>query len=127
MGAQVNPRAGVVPFPGMQGPTAQVFPVVIVGGGPVGLTLSILLSQYGVDHVLVETDPGTSRHPKARGIAARSMEIFRRAGVEDDIRRAGLPADQVLFYRGRTLTDPDFARTEPVHPCLVRRAPPHRG
>ncbi|MBV9650918.1 MAG: FAD-dependent monooxygenase [Pseudonocardiales bacterium] len=88
-------------------------PVVIVGGGPAGLTLSILLSQYGVDHVLVEAHPGTSRHPKARGIAARSMEIFRRAGVEDDIRRAGLPAEQVLFYRGRTLADPDFTRTGP--------------
>ena len=93
---------------------APVFPVVIVGGGPVGLTLSILLSQYGVEHLLVEAHPGTSRHPKARGIAARSMEIFRRCGVEDDIRRAGLPADQVVFYHGRTLADPDFARTEPV-------------
>jgi len=102
----------------MEGPMAQVFPailpVVIVGGGPVGLTLSILLSQYGVDHVLVEAHSGTSRHPKARGIAARSMEIFRRCGLEEDIRRAGLPADQRLFYHGRTLTDPGFERTGPV-------------
>ena len=101
--------------------------MVIVGGGPVGLTLSILLSQYEVDHVLVETHPGTSRHPKARGIAARSMEIFRRAGVEDDIRRAGLPADQVLFYRGRTLTDPHFVRSVPVPRLPAEASTPSPG
>lgn len=86
-------------------------PVLIVGGGPVGLTLSIRLSEHGVDHLLVEAHPDTSRHPKARGISARSMEIFRRCGLEDSIRQAGLPASQVFFYRGRTLVDSDFVRT----------------
>ncbi|MFJ7899905.1 FAD-dependent monooxygenase [Streptomyces sp. NPDC096198] len=86
-------------------------PVLIVGGGPVGLTLSLLLSEYGVRHLLVEAHPGVSRHPKARGVSARSMEIFRSCGLEEDIRQAGLPASQVFFYRGRTLVDPDFVRT----------------
>ncbi|MEV7718061.1 FAD-dependent monooxygenase [Streptomyces sp. NPDC088184] len=72
-------------------------PVLIVGGGPVGLTLSNLLSRYGVDHLLVEARPGTSRHPKARGVSARSMEIFRRCGLEDAVRGAALPASQVFF------------------------------
>ncbi|WP_161500965.1 FAD-dependent monooxygenase [Embleya scabrispora] len=90
-------------------------PVLIVGGGPIGLTLSILLSRYGVDHLLVEARPGTSRHPKARGIAARSMEILRRCGLEDAVRDAGLPAAQVFFYRGRNLVDPDFVRTGVAH------------
>ncbi|MER7768411.1 FAD-dependent monooxygenase [Kitasatospora sp. NPDC096140] len=85
--------------------------VLIVGGGPVGLTLSVLLSGYGVPHLLVEAHPGTSHHPKARGVSARSMEIFRRCGLEEEIRRAGLPASQVSFYRGRDLVDPDFVRT----------------
>ncbi|KJS53616.1 hypothetical protein VM98_24180 [Streptomyces rubellomurinus subsp. indigoferus] len=85
--------------------------VLIVGGGPVGLTLSALLSGYGVDHLLVEAHPTTSRHPKARGVSARSMEIFRRLGLEGTVRSAGLPADQVRFYRGRDLVDPDFVRT----------------
>ncbi|MGA5821017.1 FAD-dependent monooxygenase [Kitasatospora sp. NPDC094028] len=85
--------------------------VLIVGGGPIGLTLSALLSGYGVDHVLVEAHPTTSRHPKARGVSARSMEVFRRLGLEGAVRSAGLPADQVSFYRGRDLVDPDFVRT----------------
>jgi len=50
--------------------------VLIAGGGPVGLTASILLSRFGVTSVLVERHPGTSLHPKARGINARTMEIF---------------------------------------------------
>ncbi|MFI1384060.1 FAD-dependent monooxygenase [Embleya sp. NPDC020886] len=91
------------------GPTAT--PVLIVGGGPVGLTLSALLSDQGVDHLLVEAHPTTAHHPKARGIAARSMEILRRLGLEAEVRRAGLPASQVFFYRGRDLVDPDFVRT----------------
>ncbi|WP_035802999.1 FAD-dependent monooxygenase [Kitasatospora mediocidica] len=84
--------------------------VLIAGGGPVGLTLSVLLSAYGVDHLLVEARPEVGRHPKARGVSARSMEVFRRCGVEDAIRAAGLPADQVFFYRGRDLVDPEFVR-----------------
>ncbi|MFD4658158.1 FAD-dependent monooxygenase [Kitasatospora sp. NPDC058444] len=85
--------------------------VLIVGGGPVGLTLSVQLSGHGVPHLLVEAHPGTSRHPKARGVSARSMEVFRRCGLEEEVRRAGLPASQVFFYRGRSLVDPDFVRT----------------
>ncbi|MEU8591919.1 FAD-dependent monooxygenase [Streptomyces sp. NPDC048664] len=85
-------------------------PVLVVGGGPVGLALSCLLSDQGVNHMLIESHPGTSRHPKARGVSARSMEIFRRLGLEKEVRAAGLPAEQVRFYRGRDLVDPDYVR-----------------
>jgi putative polyketide hydroxylase len=66
-------------------------PVLIVGGGPVGLTASLLLSQQGVQSLLVERHPGTAILPKARGINARTMEMYRQAGVEADIRAAGMP------------------------------------
>jgi 2-polyprenyl-6-methoxyphenol hydroxylase-like FAD-dependent oxidoreductase len=72
-------------------------PVLIVGGGPVGLTASILLSRLGVPSLLVERHPGTAVHPKARGINARTMEIFRQCGVEDDVRAAGLTQGPVRF------------------------------
>ncbi|AHH95304.1 FAD-dependent monooxygenase [Kutzneria albida] len=85
--------------------------VLIVGGGPVGLTLSILLKWHGVDHVLLEAREQPSAHPKARGVAASSMETFRRCGLEAEIRAAGLPASSVHFYRGRSLVDPDYTRT----------------
>ena len=64
-------------------------PVLIVGGGPVGLTTSILLSRYGIRSLVVERHPGTSLHPKARVISTRSMEIFRQCSLESAIREAG--------------------------------------
>ncbi|MBY0441145.1 MAG: FAD-dependent monooxygenase [Mycobacteriaceae bacterium] len=85
--------------------------VLIAGGGPVGLVLSILLSLNKVDHLLVETRAHPSTHPKARGISARSMEILRLIGLENQVRSAGLPAEQVAMYRGTSLVDPQFTRT----------------
>ncbi|WP_198347249.1 FAD-dependent monooxygenase [Nocardia terrae] len=85
--------------------------VLVIGGGPVGLTLSILLARMKIDHQVVESRLAPSPHPKARGISARSMEIFRRLGLESEIRAAGLPADHVAFFRGKTLDDPNYTRT----------------
>src|ERR1700739_2287850 len=65
-------------------------PVLISGGGPVGLTASLLLSQHGVRSLLVERHPGTALTPKARGINARTMEVFRQCGIDGAIREAGL-------------------------------------
>ena len=52
-------------------------PVIIVGGGPVGLTLSILLSRLGVDSLLVERRSGPTTHPQAHFINNRTNEVFR--------------------------------------------------
>jgi putative polyketide hydroxylase len=65
-------------------------PVLISGGGPVGLMASLLLSQHGVKSLLVERHPGTALTPKARGINARTMEMFRQCGIEAAVRAAGL-------------------------------------
>jgi putative polyketide hydroxylase len=72
-------------------------PVLIVGGGPIGLTTSILLSRYGVASRLVERHPGTAFHPKARNINMRTMEVFRQCGVEDDVRAAGLAIERTVY------------------------------
>ena len=72
-------------------------PVLIVGGGPVGLTASILFSRLGVASRLVERHPGTAFHPKARNINMRTMEVFRQCGVEDAVRAAGLPMERTVF------------------------------
>ena len=89
-------------------------PVLIVGGGPVGLTASILLSHHGIASVLVERHPGTAVHPKARGINARTMEMYRQIGVEDAIRAAGLPPDRAQFIVWtRTLAGEELERRVP--------------
>jgi putative polyketide hydroxylase len=89
-------------------------PVLIVGGGPVGLTASLMLSRLGIKSLLVERHPGTAIHPKARGINARTMEIFHQQGIEDDVRAAGLPPSKVGFIVWtRTLAGEEIERRVP--------------
>jgi 2-polyprenyl-6-methoxyphenol hydroxylase-like FAD-dependent oxidoreductase len=94
--------------------TPQSIPVLIVGGGPVGLTASILLSRHGVRSLLAERHTGTAVHPKARAINARSMEIYRQCGIEAAIRRAGLgPEHTGLVVWTRTLAGDELERRVP--------------
>lgn len=67
--------------------------VLIVGAGPVGLTLAIDLGQQGVRCELIDKRPRLSRLPKMERCNARTMEIFRRLGIADRIREAGLDGD----------------------------------
>lgn len=68
--------------------------VLIVGAGPVGLTLAIDLAWRGIDVTVVETRaPAAPPEPKCNHVAARTMEIFRRLGLAEKVRDAGLPAD----------------------------------
>lgn len=68
--------------------------VLIVGAGPVGLTLAMDLAQRGIDVLVVETRyRGEPPNVKCNHVSARSMEIFRRLGVAGALRDAGLPAD----------------------------------
>ncbi|GHI06771.1 monooxygenase [Streptomyces cellostaticus] len=63
-------------------------PVLIVGGSLVGLSMSVFLGRLGVRHMLVERHSGTSIHPRGRGNNVRTMELFRVAGIEPDIKAA---------------------------------------
>ena len=68
--------------------------VLIVGGGPVGLTLATDLAQRGIRVLVAEIrQRGEAPPVKCNHISARSMEIFRRLGVARKLRDSGLPAD----------------------------------
>jgi 2-polyprenyl-6-methoxyphenol hydroxylase-like FAD-dependent oxidoreductase len=91
--------------------------VLIVGAGPVGLTLAIDLAWRGIDVWVVETRArAAAPDPKCNHVAARTMEIFRRLGVAEKVRSAGLPADYPhdIAYR-TTFTGQELARI-PI-PC----------
>lgn len=68
-------------------------PVLIAGGGPVGMTLALNLARYGVPSLLVERNPTTTRHPKMDLTNGRSMELFKRLGINDRLRAAGIPPE----------------------------------
>ena len=89
-------------------------PVLIVGGGPVGLTASILLSQHGIRSLLAERHSGTAILPKARGINARTMEMYRQCGVDQEIRDAGLPVERTgLIVWTKALAGEEIERRVP--------------
>src|SRR5882724_9835456 len=66
-------------------------PVLIVGGGPAGLTASLLLSRHGVESLLIDKRVNGSPLPRARGVHSRAMEILRVCGLESDLRATELP------------------------------------
>ncbi|WP_169979482.1 FAD-dependent oxidoreductase [Microbispora sp. H10836] len=80
----------------MTGPYDRRTAVLIVGGGITGLSAALFLTRLGVRPMLVERHPSTAITPQARAFNPRSMEIYRAAGLEEEIRGrqsilAGLP------------------------------------
>ena len=78
-------------------------PVLIVGGGGAGLTASILLSQLGIESLLVNARPSTSDLPKAHVLNQHAMEILRDAGVAESIYAVGTPPENMraaAWYAG---------------------------
>lgn len=68
-------------------------PVAIVGGGPVGLALALMLDRHGVRCVVFNSEIDTRWHPKGSTQNARTMEHYRRLGLSHELRKLGLPAD----------------------------------
>ena len=66
--------------------------VLIVGAGPTGLTLAIDLGRRGVRCTIIEQKDAPQFLPKMERCNARTMEIYRRMGIAEKIRAAGLPA-----------------------------------
>ncbi len=86
-------------------------PVLIVGGGPVGLTLAIDLGQRGVACLLIDKRPAPSFLPKMERCHSRTMEHFRRLGIADAVRKVGYPEDVPLdAFLVTTLAEPAIAR-----------------
>src|ERR1700728_2476741 len=57
-------------------------PVLIVGGGLVGLSAAVFLASHGVRMLLVERRTSSSPHPRALGYTARTCELFHAVGMD---------------------------------------------
>jgi 2-polyprenyl-6-methoxyphenol hydroxylase-like FAD-dependent oxidoreductase len=89
--------------------------VLIVGAGPVGLTLALDLGQRGVRCVLIERNETSIQLPKMERCNARTMEIYRRLGIAEKVRDAGLPRSAPMDV---------FLATSMAEPAIVRLACP---
>ncbi len=79
----------------MREPTKNI-PVLIAGAGPVGLTLAADLAWRGVDCLIVDPRTDINPHPRAISIGVRSMEHFRRLGLDQAVIDAGVPRARAL-------------------------------
>jgi 2-polyprenyl-6-methoxyphenol hydroxylase-like FAD-dependent oxidoreductase len=60
-------------------------PVLIAGGSLVGLSTALFLGMQGVPSLVVERHRGTAIHPRAALVNQRTIELYRGAGIEDEI------------------------------------------
>src|SRR5947207_8275682 len=77
--------------------TQQHTPVLIVGAGGAGLSLSVLLLQQGVHPLVIERRDDISVYPRARNLNFRSLEVLRRLGLVAEVRAAGARISHVVF------------------------------
>ena len=85
--------------------------VLVVGAGPVGLTLAVDLGRRGVGCTLVEKKAAPEFLPKMERCNARTMEIFRRMGLVDRIRAAGLDRHVPMdVYIALAMNEPPLLR-----------------
>ena len=106
-------------------------PVLIVGGGPSGMTAALGLAACGVASIIVEKHEQPARHPKAHEISARTIEILTSLGVRmAELVRESSPhedASRILFCRtlgeelGRIdLGEKDIAAKYAAHTATAR-------
>jgi 2-polyprenyl-6-methoxyphenol hydroxylase-like FAD-dependent oxidoreductase len=101
--------------------TEIVTQVLIVGAGPVGVTLAIDLAWRDIDVTVIELRPaGEPPRIRSNHVSSRTMEVFRRLGIATAVRKLGLPDDYPndVSYR-TTVTGIEFARI-PI-PSRTRR------
>src|SRR5438067_13028383 len=106
----------------MRGP--EEMSVLIVGGGPVGLTMAVGLRHFGIDCMVVERHASTLDFPKGRRVTTRTVEIFRQWGIDDAVEAVSLPREESLFiYEGETLLAEEFRRDELGTPSASAASP----
>jgi len=105
-------------------------PVLIAGGGTVGLAAALFLADHGVRALVVERQPGPSIHPRATGLGVRTMEMLRQAGLEEAVNAAAIDMSGGSLGKisTTTLAAADLAAGTPAPPPVPTPAtPPHPG
>ncbi len=78
----------------------EIYPVVIVGAGPIGLSLAIDLAQRGIKSVLLDDNNIVSTGSRAICWAKRTLEIFDRLGVASKMMDKGVTWETGRLFNG---------------------------
>lgn len=108
--------------------------VLVIGGGPTGDVIAGELGRRGVNVVLVDETDGIFREGRLHNVSARTMELARIFGIEQDIVQCGWPLDHPLDIAFMTsVTGHEIARIpwQPIadtvagheSPCITMRCP----
>jgi putative polyketide hydroxylase len=87
-------------------------PVLIVGAGPVGLSMALNLARQNVRSLIVEKHPGRAPHPRARGVSMRTMELFRQWGDINVLLKYEFPREAIRFTWLESLQGNEVTRVE---------------
>ncbi|RYZ84370.1 MAG: hypothetical protein EOP04_18135 [Proteobacteria bacterium] len=87
--------------------------VLIVGAGPVGLTLACLLARYGVKFRLIDKNKALTQSSEVLKFKARSLELFEQLHLTDEILAAGRPATEQLLKTYNEERAPITKKTPP--------------
>lgn len=104
-------------------------PVLIIGGGPVGLSLSLALSRQNISSVVIERHSDTTNHPRARGVNVRTMELFKQWGNATELLKYEQPKEARRIIWAKSLQGEEITRVtmddsnasiySPTHASLV--------
>ena len=90
----------------------KTIPVLIVGGGPVGLSMALALARQNVHSLVIEQHPSRTQHPRARGVSMRTMELFRQWGNIAELLRYEFPKEAIRFIWAQSLQGNEVTRVE---------------
>ena len=94
--------------------------VLIIGAGPTGMALSIMLHQAGVDHVLIDKLAQGLQTSRAGVIHAQTLEVLQPLGVTERLDETALKLQNFAIRdRNRALLNLDFGKLPSRHPYLL--------
>ena len=81
------------------------FSIIIVGAGPSGLLLALLLARKGIQVTVLEKGEELDRQPRASYFGAPSLHEFERAGVLEDVEKEAFHANGMSWRNGHVMAE----------------------